>query len=257
MATSNLSGLFGDVTRTARDYDLQQLEGMLVSPAQMGAQGAGARAASLMGNRGAMAGVALNRLLGGKTSEEVRNSRINDAMKKVSQGGYATEYEKMTALAQELGNMGMGAEAQQALDRATKMQIDALNIQKAQKDLEPPATRDVYDDVTVFNPNTQQQEVKSVRRTEYWNPETKQYQRQNPNATQGGGQGGDGGGDGGGQGGNDQQAKAKAILEQRKADGTYTNPVVTPRMPQGTPIPPDLRNQRGFQGQGMINPEGF
>ena len=254
MATSNLSGLFGDVTRTARDYDLQQLEGMLVSPAQMGAQGAGARAASLMGNRGAMTGVALNRLLGGKTSEEVRNSRINDALQKVSQGGYATEYEKMTALAQELGNMGMGAEAQQALDRAIQLQINALNIQKAQKDLEPPATRDVYDTEYVFNPITQTTEPKSIRRTEYWNPETKRYEAENPNAVKGNG---DQGGDETPPPANDQQAKARAILEQRKAGGTYTNPVVTPRMPQGAPIPPDLRNQRGFQGQGMINPEGF
>ena len=240
MATSNLSGLFGDVTRTARDYDLQQLEGMLVSPAQMGAQGAGARAASLMGNRGAMVGVALNRLLGGKTSEEVRNSRINDAMKKVSQGGYTTEYEKMTALAQELGNMGMGAEAQQALDRATKMQMDALNIQKAQKDLEPELYRDEYVIRTVKDPDTGEMVDKQFRVTKRWNAQTNRYEVEKAVPDEGGGKGGDGGGNGDENPLLAQKRKreAAAAAKQGSNSSATPNPVVTPAMPQPRMLPP-------------------
>ena len=255
MAT-NISGLFGDITKTPQQYQQDALQGLLVSPAQMGSQGLYQQLISQMSNAGTNIGMGVGGLLGGKTAEQVRDSQINVAMQEVSQIQYETEWEKLDALAKNLAEKGLHAEAEKASKRSSELKLADLGVRKAEKDLEPPATRDVYDNVTVVNPLTQQVETKSVRRTEYWNPETKQYQRQNPNTAQGGG--GQGGGNGGGgQGGNDQQAKAKAILEQRKADGTYTNPVATPRMPQGTPIPPDLRNQRGFQGQGMINPEGF
>ena len=254
MAT-NISGLFGDITKTPQQYRDEALQGMLVSPAQMGSQGLYQQLISTMGNAGANIGSGLGGLLGGKTAAEVRDNQLNAAMQEVSQGQYANEWEKLDALAKKLAGQGLGAEAQKAAEQANKMKLTDLQMQKAQRDLQPEPYKNISREVQSVDPYSGKVTVQTVTETMKWNSETKQYEPINRSS---GGQGGDGGGDGGGgQGGNDQQAKAKAILEQRKAGGTYTNPVATPRMPQGTPIPPDLRNQRGFQGQGMINPEGF
>ena len=254
MAT-NISGLFGDITKTPQQYQQDALQGLLVSPAQMGSQGLYQQLVSQMSNAGANIGMGVGGLLGGKTAEQVRDSQINAAMQEVSKEGYANEWEKLDALAKKLSDQGLNAEAEKASKRSTELKLADLGVKKAEMALQPEPYKNISREVQSVDPITGKVTVQTVTETMKWNPEKKQYEPINRSS---GGQGGDGGGDGGGgQGGNDQQAKAKAILEQRKADGTYTNPVVTPRMPQGTPIPPDLRNQRGFQGQGMINPEGF
>jgi len=137
----------------------------MTSPGQRGSQSVLQRLISVQGNRGAQLGADLGGLLGGKTSAQVRDSSINDALQRVSQGGYATEFEKMNALSEEFGRMGMGAESQQALDRANSLQINELNIQKAQKDLKQPEYKDFTSIRMVMNASTGQVEPKEFKET--------------------------------------------------------------------------------------------
>jgi hypothetical protein len=124
-----------------------------------------------MGNAGAQIGAGVGGLLGGKTSAQVRDSSINDALQRVSQGGYATEFEKMNALSEEFGRMGMGAESQQALDRANSLQMNELNIQKAQKDLKQPEYKDFTSIRMVMNASTGQVEPKEFKETRRLQPD--------------------------------------------------------------------------------------
>ena len=164
MAT-NIAGLFGNTSKSPMDYQNEMLQGMLVSPGQMGSQGLLQQVVSQMGNAGAQIGAGVGGLLGGKTSAQVRDSSINDALQRVSQGGYATEFEKMKALSEEFGRMGMGAESQQALDRASSLQMNELNIQKAQKDLKQPEYKDFTSIRMVMNASTGQVEPKEFKET--------------------------------------------------------------------------------------------
>jgi len=164
MAT-NIAGLFGNTSKSPMDYQNEMLQGMLVSPGQMGSQGLLQQVVSQMGNAGAQIGAGVGGLLGGKTSAQVRDSSINDALQRVSQGGYTTEFEKMNALSEEFGRMGMGAESQQALDRANSLQMNELNIQKAQKDLKQPEYKDFTSIRMVKNPLTEQLEPKEFKET--------------------------------------------------------------------------------------------
>lgn len=170
MAT-NIAGLFGNTSKSPMDYQNEMLQGMLVSPGQMGSQGLLQQVVSQMGNAGAQIGAGVGGLLGGKTSAQVRDSSINDALQRVSQGGYATEFEKMKALSEEFGRMGMGAESQQALDRATSLQMNELNIQKAQKDLEQPKYKDFTSIRMVMNASTGQVEPKEFKETRRLQPD--------------------------------------------------------------------------------------
>jgi len=164
MAT-NIAGLFGNTSKSPMDYQNEMLQGMLVSPGQMGSQGLLQQVVSQMGNAGAQIGAGVGGLLGGKTSAQVRDSSINDALQRVSQGGYTTEFEKMNALSEEFGRMGMGAESQQALDRANSLQMNELNIQKAQKDLKQPEYKDFTSIRMVKNPLTEKLEPKEFKET--------------------------------------------------------------------------------------------
>jgi len=164
MAT-NIAGLFGNTSKSPMDYQNEMLQGMLVSPGQMGSQGLLQQVVSQMGNAGAQIGAGVGGLLGGKTSAQVRDSSINDALQRVSQGGYTTEFEKMNALSEEFGRMGMGAESQQALDRANSLQMNELNIQKAQKDLKQPEYKDFTSVRMVMSASTGQLEPKEFKET--------------------------------------------------------------------------------------------
>ena len=117
MAT-NISGLFGDITKTPQQYQQEALQGLIVTPAQMGQQGLYQQLVSQMSNAGANIGMGVGGLLGGKTAEQVRGGQINAAMQEVSQGQYATEWEKLDALAKNLAEKGMNAEAEKAAERS-------------------------------------------------------------------------------------------------------------------------------------------
>lgn len=260
MAT-NISGLFGDVTRNPQDYRNEALQGLMVSPAQMGSQGLYQQLISTMGNAGASIGSIGGGLLGGKTAGEVRDSKINDAMQRVSQGKYDTEWAKLDALAKDLAGQGMNAEAEKASNRSAELKIQDLNVRKAEKSMQPEQFKDFKRVVMVssnpFDPNAPLVE-KTITETLQWDEAAKQYVK--PGSV---GKGGDAVGGEGGQGGEKTetltpQQKAQQILEQRKNTGTYTNPVATSKMPQGNPIPPSLRYQNDYGGtQGLINPEGY
>lgn len=208
--------------------------------------------AAVGGNMGAQLGAGAQSMLGGQTAEQVKYNQLNAAMQEISQQQYSKEWERMDALAKNLQSKGLYAEADKAAERARDMKVQDLNMKKAEKAMQPEPFKNISREVQNVDPNTGKVTVQTVTETMRWNPITETYEPMGRKASTGGE-----GGDGTPPPANDQQAKARAILEQRKAGGTYTNPVATARMPQGTPIPPDLRNQRGFQGQGMINPEGF
>lgn len=131
MAT-NISGLFGDITKTPQQYQQEALQGLIVTPAQMGQQGLYQQLVSQMSNAGANIGMGVGGLLGGKTAEQVRDSQINAAMQEVSQGQYATEWEKLDALAKKLAEKGLNAEAEKAADRsiALKPKDDSASLLK-------------------------------------------------------------------------------------------------------------------------------
>ena len=239
MAT-NLSGLFGNTTRSPQEYRQELVSGMLAQDARRGSQSTSQSAIDLAGEMGANLGAGLGQLFGGKTAAQIRDASINDAMKKVSAANYATEYEKMAALSKELGNMGMSTEAQQAFDRANQLQMDALSIQKAQKDLEPELYRDEYIIRPVKDPDTGEMVDKQFRVTKRWNAQTNRYEVESAVPDEGGGKGGDGGGNGDENPLVAQKRKreAAAAAKQGSNSSATPNPVVTPAMPQPRMLPP-------------------
>lgn len=204
MAT-NISGLFGDITKTPQQYQQDALQGLLVSPAQMGSQGLYQQLVSQMSNAGANIGMGVGGLLGGKTAEQVRDSQINAAMQEVSKEGHANEWEKLDALAKKLADQGLNAEAEKASKRSTELKLADLGVKKAEMALQPEPYRDFYIDRLVKDPDTGEMVSKQFRVTKRWNPETKSYEvdGSTPSA---------GGGDGGGQGG------AKPLFTQEEID---------------------------------------
>jgi hypothetical protein len=108
-------------------------EGM-ISPTQLGSQGLLQQAVSLQGNRGAMAGYGVGRLLGGQAPQEARARGIEEAMAKVQGLGLQDDSEMYAALSQELATRGLTQDALQARQAAMKARESSskINLQEKQ-----------------------------------------------------------------------------------------------------------------------------
>jgi hypothetical protein len=115
------------------------LEGMLMSPAQMGNQGLLQQVVSLGGNAGAGLGYGVGRLMGGMTADQVRAKGIEDAMQAVQGMGLTSDAEMYGALSQELASRGLTQDALLARNTGLKarqveegMRIDKERLAIAQ-----------------------------------------------------------------------------------------------------------------------------
>jgi len=115
------------------------LEGMMMSPAQMGNQGLLQQVVSLGGNAGAGLGYGVGRLMGGMTADQVRAKGIEDAMQAVQGMGLTSDAEMYGALSQELASRGLTQDALLARNTGLKakqveegMRIDKERLAIAQ-----------------------------------------------------------------------------------------------------------------------------
>lgn len=133
MAT-RIESLFG--IQSPQESYQNYLGGLMVSPQQMGSQGLYQQLISTMANAGALGGASLGRMMGGRTSEEVRSAAIQDAFKSVSGQKFENDWEKFDALAKELESKGMYDDAMRARKEARTMEATGLTTQKARKELQ-------------------------------------------------------------------------------------------------------------------------
>jgi len=120
MAT-RIESLFGlqSPQESYQDY----LTGMMVTPQQMGQQNLYQQLISTMANAGALGGASIGRMMGGRTSQEVRSEAINQAYKDVSAGEYKNDWEKLDALARQLEAKGLYDDAAKARKEARTLKI--------------------------------------------------------------------------------------------------------------------------------------
>ena len=132
---SEILGLFGG--KSSQQLRGDALDGLLVSPAQMGNQSLLQQVVSMGRNAGAVAGMGAGQLLGGKVAGEVEASYIDEAIKNASTVE-GTPAQKMKAVADFLADKpGMGAQYMKAMEEAKKLELTDLQTQKAQQDLRP------------------------------------------------------------------------------------------------------------------------
>lgn len=247
---SEILGLFGAETPQKRVNDYYA--GLMTSPAQMGSQSLLQQLVSTGRDAGAMMGYGAGRLLGGKVAGEVEASYLDEAIKAAA-SVKGTPAQKMKAVADFLADKpGMGGQYMKAMEEARKLELTDLQAAEAKFKSEN-RTREMKETRMVFNPMTQQQEPKTFYWTEKWengrwvqatmpsttNPAAEEAK---PTAAP-----------------ESPQAKAAAERKRRQESGAYTNPV-KPNAPQKTtPIPPQGYGAMdyGFEGGGLINPEGF
>ena len=251
---SEILGLFG--TQNPQQLQQDYLSNLMVSPAQMGSQGLLQQLISTGANAGTMMGYGAGRLLGGKVAGEVEANYLDQAIQYGAKG--KTPVEKMSLVAEYLSDKpGMGAQYMKAMEEARNMEYKELQMKKTSQDLNPP-----YKDFKVETIDYKSDGLGGlvpvrtfITVTRKYNPETGEYEDMTPQEARDAGVGGGGGG----APPMTIAQQAAAELERRKNEGTYTNPVPTPNMPPANTIPPagSRGMTRGFEGQGMINPEGF
>lgn len=247
---SEILGLFGGKSSQQLRGDV--LDSLLVSPAQMSNQSLLQQVVSMGRNAGAVVGMGAGQLLGGKVAGEVEAAYIDEAIKSAS-AVKGTPAQKMKAVADFLADKpGMGAQYMKAMEEARKLELTDLQAAEAKFKSEN-RTRDMKETRMVFNPMTQQQEPKQFYWTEVWKdgkwvkasmPSTTPpaAEEAKPEAAP-----------------ESPQAKAAAERRRRQESGAYTSPV-RPNAPQKTtPIPPQGYGSMdyGFEGGGLINPEGY
>jgi len=245
---SEILGLFGGKNPQQLRGDV--LDSLLVSPAQMGSQSLLQQVVSMGRNAGSTIGMGAGQLLGGKVAGEVEAAYIDDAIKFASKVK-GTPAQKMKAVADFLADKpGMGAQYLKAMEEARKLELSDLQAAEARFKAEN-RTRDMKETRMVFNPMTQQQEPKTFYWTEKWEngrwvqatmPSTTPPAAEEPPPPP-----------------DSESARAKAERERREKEGIYTYPV-RPNAPQKTtPIPPQGYGAMdyGFEGGGLINPEGY
>lgn len=157
MATSNLSGLFGNTNRSPRDYRQAYVNLMREQDASRGSQSTSQSAISLAGDMGTSLGAGLGQLFGGQTSEQVRDAQINEALTQVNAGEFDNESARMRELSRQLRSRGLEGEAQQAFDRANQLEVqqsklDELAFNKANRFADRKETRMVSDGSGGFVP---------------------------------------------------------------------------------------------------------
>ena len=255
MAQSEILGLFGgqsplQLRNSYRDSNM-------ISPTQMGSQGLLQQVVSMGGNAGASLGSALGGLLGGQAPGEREAMAVDQAMQDSSDPNM-TQAQRLRKMAELLSQQpGMSAQAMQALSAANALDLKELQSQKVQQDLTPP-----YKDFkveTIGYKDNGQGVIVPVREyitvTRKYNSATGEYEDMNP--TEAAAAGGE---EGGTKAPLTYQEKAKAERLARQGKGVYTNPVAPPpNQAAPTPIPPAASRGMtyGFEGQGMVNPEGF
>ena len=253
MAQSEILGLFGKNVQQLRN---EYRDSNMISPAQMGSQGLLQQVVSMGGNAGASLGGALGGMLGGQVPGERESMAVDQAMQDSSDPSM-TQAQRMRRVAELLSQQpGMSAQAMQALEAANALDLKELQSQKAQQDLTPP-----YKDFkveTIGYKDNGQGVIVPVREyitvTRKYNSATGEYEDPKPaetvatdgkevvpapSATK-----------------NTGQSKSSAEAAQKRKDAKNYNPSLTPR-----PTPPPAAASRGmtygFEGQGMVNPEGF
>lgn len=232
MAT-NISGLFG--IPTPEQERASYLDSMLVSPGQMGSQSLLQQVVSQMSNAGANIGALGGRMFGGKLPGEIRQARINEAIK--SAGPEGQPWEKLSRLADILDQDGMTEEAAKARAESNRLKTENLSQQKTQQELQPEY-KDFKIEVKKPMYNKDTGEIMgyysdNITVTRRWNPKTKQYEDINGGAPKGDGEASKADT---GPATPSQADQAKAILEKRRqaAGGSYAPP------PEGgsvTPVP--------------------
>ena len=247
---SEILGLFSG--QSPQELRNAYLDSMMVSPAQMGSQGLLQQVVSMGRNAGAVLGTGAGQLLGGKVAGEVEAAYLDDAIKSAS-AIKGTPAQKMKAVADFLADKpGMGAQYLKAMEEAKKLELSDLQAAEAKFKSEN-RTREMKETRMVMNPLTQQKEPKTFYWTEKWengrwvqatmpSTTTPAGEEEKPTAAA-----------------ESPQAKAAAERKRRQESGAYTNPV-KPNAPQKTtPIPPQGYGAMdyGFEGGGLINPEGF
>ena len=252
MAQSEILGLFGKNVQQLRN---EYMDSQRVSPAQMGSQGLLQQVVSMGGNAGASLGGALGGLLGGQVPGEREAMAVDQAMQ-ASSDPNMTQAQRMRRVAELLSQQpGMSAQAMQALSAANALDLKELQSQKAQQDL-TPEFKDIKLPTTkmVMGADGQMRAEEGSKTLTYrYNPATKQYEPFTggasaavgdeevpaPSTTK-----------------NTGQSKSPQEAAQRRKEANNYNPSLTPR-----PTPPPPAGSRGmtygFEGQGMVNPEGF
>ena len=244
---SEILGLFGG--KSSQQLRGDALDSLLVSPTQMGSQSLLQQVVSMGRNAGSVAGMGAGQLLGGKVAGEVEAAYIDEAIKNASKVE-GTPAQKMKAVADFLADKpGMGAQYLKAMEEAKKLELSDLQTAEAKFKSEN-RTRDMKETRMVMNPITRQEEPKQFYWTEVWKdgkwvkasmPSTTPPAEEPPPPP------------------NSPQAASKAERERREKEGIYTYPV-KPNAPQKTtPIPPQGYGAMdyGFEGGGLINPEGY
>ena len=243
---SEILGLFN--TQSPQQLQRDYLSGMMVSPSQMGSQGLLQQVASLGTNAGALVGYGTGRLLGGKVAGEVEANYLDQAIQYGSKG--KTPIEKMSLVAEYLSDKpGMGAQYMKALEEARNMEYKDLQMQKTQQDLNPPY-KDFKVETIGYEDDGRGGRVavrKYITVTRKYNPKTGEYEDMTPQEAK----------EAGGGSAPPMTIREKAAAEriEREKKGVYNNPPPPPAPPAPSV---GLRGRTtDFEGQGLINPEGF
>tara|TARA_B110000503_G_scaffold75745_1_gene116948 strand:+ start:11598 stop:12353 length:756 start_codon:yes stop_codon:yes gene_type:complete len=249
---SEILGLFGG--KNSQQLRNDALDSMMISPAQMGSQGLLQQVVSMGQNAGTMLGEGAGRLMGGKVAGEVEASYIDQAIQAAS-ATQGTPAQKMKAVADFLADKpGMGAQYLKAMEESRNLEFKDLQTQKAQQDLNPP-----YKDFKVETINYKdngQGSIVPVREyitvTRKYNAQTGNYEDPKPAETVA-------------TDGKEAppkratgQSKSSAEAAQRRKEENNYNPDVTPRSPPTNLPPSGSRGMTyGYEGQGLVNPEGY
>jgi hypothetical protein len=247
---SDILSLFSGPQKVRDDYYASQR----ITPQQMASQGLNQQIISLGNNAGAGVGQALGTLFGVEVPGEAQAKVLDQAMQESAGNTEMTQSERLSRMAEILAQQpGMGAQAMEALKAARAAQLQELQMKKSEQDLNPPY-KDFKVETTGYEDDGRGGRVpvrKYITVTRKYNPKTGQYEDMTPQEAK----------ESGIASAASQTIAEKAAAERarRQAAGAYTNPVPTPNMPQATAIPPSGSRGRttGFEGQGMINPEGF
>jgi hypothetical protein len=123
---TNLSGLFGGMSKTPEQYRQESILGMTVSPEKMGQQSLNQQLISQMSNAGANIGSLAGGMMGGVLPEEVKQRDLKEIMKGVN----PRDTEQLLNAAAKLQSSGYTSEAISLAEQADKIKNDTLKTQQ-------------------------------------------------------------------------------------------------------------------------------
>lgn len=118
MALTTVPSLFGGSMMTPEQVQQQELQGMMISPAQMAQLSLPQQITATIAGAGSGIGYAGGRMMGGQTADMVRANTLNQIMQDVTSAGYTSDAEMYNALAQKLAQAGMAQDAMTARAKA-------------------------------------------------------------------------------------------------------------------------------------------